>query len=89
MSISCRRSRRLDRLYDVIETGHASLEDKGSRIRELKERYRKLQARKEELQLRVPEQTAELPTQEEVTECAADLRSSLEQLKRRHSFGVL
>ena len=72
-------NRRLDRLYDVIETGNLSLEDIGPRIRELRERYEKLQTRKEELHLRVAEQTADLPTQEEVTECAADLRRILER----------
>jgi len=72
-------TRRLDRLYDVIETGNLSIEDISPRVRELRERHEKLQARKEELHLLMDEQTTDPPTQEEMTECVADLRKSLER----------
>ena len=81
-------TRRLERLYDVIETGEISLDDVGPRIRALRERYEKLQSRKEELNVLVAEQTLEVPTLEEVRECAADLRNSLERgsLAERKAF---
>ena len=42
--------RRLDRLYDAVETGNLSLDDLAPRIRELKARRDNLQAKKWELQ---------------------------------------
>ncbi len=81
-------SRRMERLYDVIETGKVSLDDVGPRIRELRERYDKLQARREELNVTLAEETLEVPTLEEVRECAAELRNSLERgsLTERKAF---
>ncbi len=81
-------TRRLERFYDVIETGKISLDDVGPRIRELRERYDKLQARKEELNILVAEQTLEVPTVDEVREWATDLRNSLERgsLAERKAF---
>jgi len=79
---------RLGRLYDALETGKISLDDLAPRIRELKERQEKLQARKEELHMFLIGEKAEVATQKEVAECAADLRSLLEEgsLVERKAF---
>ncbi|MDO8473756.1 MAG: recombinase family protein, partial [Dehalococcoidia bacterium] len=69
--------RRLERLYEVIETGKVVPDDVGPRIHDLKERREKLQGRKEDLQLIVAGQSAEAPSREEVTACAEDLRNIL------------
>ena len=53
-------NRRLDRLYDAVETGNLSLDDLGPRIRELKARRDNLQAKKWELQWRMKQRRLEL-----------------------------
>ncbi len=81
-------SRRLERVYDAIETGKIALDDLGPRLHELKDRMERLQARKDGLRLSLTGQTAEVSTREEVAECAADLRSMLEtsSLSERKAF---
>jgi hypothetical protein len=79
---------RLQRLYDAIETGKISLDDMAPRIRELRERQTKLQNQKEKLLSILSEQKAEVPSKEEVTEYATDLRKLLEEssLVERKAF---
>jgi site-specific DNA recombinase len=72
-------SHRLEHLYDAIETGKVSLDDLGPRIRALKEQNEKLLSRKQELNIIMTEKTIEAPAPEEVKECAADLRHSMER----------
>jgi site-specific DNA recombinase len=81
-------SSRLGRLYDAIETGKISFDDLTPRIRELRGRQEKLHERKEELNTLLIDQKAEVATQQEVAECAADLRNLLEEgsLVERKAF---
>lgn len=72
-------TRRLGRIYEVIETGRVVPDDVGPRIRELRERGGKLQARKEELHVFLADNLEEAPSLEEVTECANDLKNVLER----------
>ncbi|MBI4594839.1 MAG: recombinase family protein, partial [Candidatus Tectomicrobia bacterium] len=71
-------TRRLERLFDSIETGKVIPDDLGPRIRELRGRQEKLQARKGEVQTFMLEKKTEVPSTEEVVEYVADLRNILE-----------
>ena len=71
-------TRRLERLYDAIETGKIGLDDVAPRIRELRGRCDKIGVRKEELRMLLATQTPEVPAPEEVAEYAADLRNILQ-----------
>ena len=71
--------RRVERLYEVIETKRILPGDLGPRIHELNERREKLRARKEELDVLVAAQSAEVPSAQEVNECVSDLREVLER----------
>ena len=79
---------RLVRLYDALETGKISIDLLAPRIRELKERQDKLQARQDELHMLLTGEKAEVATQQEVAECAADLRELLQEgsLVERKTF---
>lgn len=81
-------TRRLERLYDAVETGRIPLDDLAPRIRESKERVDRLKARQSELELLSAGQRAEPATEEEVRECARDLKGLLERgpLTERRSF---
>lgn len=80
--------RRLDRLYDAIETGRLSLDELAPRIREVKERYDKLETRKSELELIVSGEKAEVVSKEEVAECVHELSDLLQKgsLLERKAF---
>ena len=69
---------RLERLFDVLETGALSLEDLGPRIQPLRHREEQLQAAKEEIGRSVtrPDVVAD---QAAVTSCGEDLREALSQ----------
>ncbi|OGO07295.1 MAG: hypothetical protein A2Y92_04645 [Chloroflexi bacterium RBG_13_57_8] len=58
------------------------------RLFQLRGQYGKLQNRKEELKVLMNEQTLEVPALEEVRQCAADLKNSLERgsLAERKAF---
>ena len=79
---------RLVRLYDALETGKISIDLLAPRIRELKERQDRLQARQDELHMLLTGEKAEVATQQEVAECAADLRELLQEgsLVERKTF---
>jgi DNA invertase Pin-like site-specific DNA recombinase len=79
---------RLHHLYDAIETGKINLDDLGPRIHQLRDRQNMLQNRKEELLLILSGQKAEVPSREEVTEYARELRKLLEEssLVERKAF---
>ena len=70
-------NRRLDRLYDVIETGNLSLDDLAPRIRELKARKDNLQAGQRELEWRMKQSEIELAHAATVARSAQDLRNLL------------
>lgn len=80
--------RRLDRLYDAIETGHLPNEDMAPRIRELRERKDNLQTKKWELEWQLKDRRVELADTETVTRYVEDLRQVLSEssLVERKSF---
>ena len=80
--------RRLDRLYDAIETGKVTEADLGLRIRQLKERKDKLMARKWEVEWQLKERRVELADMRTVTRYVEDLRNVLNEgsLAERRSF---
>jgi hypothetical protein len=69
--------RRLDRLYEAIESGQVLPQDLGARIHELSERHNKLELRKNELEVTITFKSVEAPTAEEVRECASELQGIL------------
>jgi site-specific DNA recombinase len=81
-------SRRLERLYDAIETGKLTLEDLAPRIKELKARKDTLEARKWELEWQLKERKVELADAETVSRYVEDLRNILMEssLVERKSF---
>ena len=80
--------RRLDRLYDAIETGKVTEADISLRIREHKEHKEKGIARKWELEWQLKERRVELADMEIVTRYVEDLRNVLNEgsLTERRSF---
>ncbi len=80
--------RRLDRLYDAVETGKLDNADLAPRIKQLRERKDNLQARKWELEWQLKEQRVELADIGAVTRYVEDLRNILSEgsIVERKSF---
>ena len=80
--------RRLERLYDAVETGKIQLADLAPRIQQLRQRREQLQAAKWELEQQLSDRRVELADAETVACCVADLRNSLSDssLAERKSF---
>jgi site-specific DNA recombinase len=80
--------RRLDRLYDALETGYLKLGDLAPRIKLLKARKDSLEARKCELEWQMKQRKLELADAAIVTRYVQDLRSVLSNssLAERKSF---
>ncbi len=70
-------NRRLERLYDAIETGKLDLDDVVIRIRELRSRQDQLQARRIEIENQMSDRKVELADLEGITDCVDDLRELL------------
>jgi len=81
-------NRRLDRLYDAVETGNLKLDDLAPRIKDLKARKDNLQARKWELEWQMKERKLELADTATVMRYVQDLRDVLSNssLAERKSF---
>jgi hypothetical protein len=80
--------RRLDRLYDAIETGKLENQDLATRIRELRIRQAQLQLSKEELEEKLSDRRVELADINTLTIYAADMRRLLDEsgLPERRAF---
>ncbi len=80
--------RRLDRLYDAIETGKLSLDDLAPRIRQLKMRKDSLESKRWELEWQLKDRKVELADGETVARYVKDLRDLLSEssLAERKSF---
>lgn len=81
-------ARRLERLYDALETGKLELSDLAPRIQLLRQRQDQLQSAKEELQDRFADRKLELADLKLVREYFEDLRNVLLQssLAERKAF---
>ncbi len=81
-------NRRLERLYDALETGKIQLADLAPRIQQLRQRQDQLQATRLELEQNLSDRRVELADAETVARCVADLRSLLNDssLVERKSF---
>jgi len=79
---------RLERLYDILETGKVKFEDLMPRILQHKYRLGKLQETKTELELKLSERKIELADVETVKNYVEELRSLLSEssLTERKSF---
>ncbi|MDO8588684.1 MAG: hypothetical protein Q7T82_16775 [Armatimonadota bacterium] len=80
--------RRLDKLYDALETGRIQLVDLAPRIQQLRQRKEQLQTAKCELEQRIPEGHVELADSDTVARYASDLRDLLNEttLVERKAF---
>ena len=80
--------RRLDRLYDALETGRIQLVDLAPRIQQLRQRKEQLQAAKWKLEQQLSEGRVELADSDTVARYASDLRDLLNQtpLVERKAF---
>lgn len=80
--------RRLERLYDALETGKLSLEDLAPRIQQLRDRQQQLQVTKWELEQHLSDRRMELADEKTVTRYVEDLRNLLSEseLTERKSF---
>ena len=81
-------NRRLERLYDSLDTGKVELADLAPRIKELRTRQEKLLARKVELEILLSDRRVELASPEIVRSYVADLRTLLtrSELTERRAF---
>ena len=81
-------SRRLERLYDALETGKIQLADLAPRIQQLRQRQEQLQATRLELEQELSDRRVELADAETVAQCVVDLRNTLSEssLAERKSF---
>jgi site-specific DNA recombinase len=80
--------RRLDRLYDALETGRIQLADLAPRIQQLRQRREQLQAARSQLEQELSARRVELADEETVAHCVSDLRNLLSEssLAERKSF---
>ena len=80
--------RRLERLYDALETGKIQIADLAPRIQQLRQRREQLQSVKLGLEQELSDRRVELADTETVTHYVADLRSLLSEspLAERKSF---
>lgn len=81
-------NRRLERLYDAIETGKLDLADLALRIKELRQRQEQLQTRRIEIENRVSDRKVELVNLETMTEYIVDMQAVLREgtLVERKAF---
>lgn len=81
-------NRRLERLYDSLETGRAELADLAPRIKHLRGRQERLLARKTELEVLLSDRRLELASPDMVRSYVADLHSLLagSELAERKAF---
>jgi site-specific DNA recombinase len=81
-------NRRLERLYDAVETGKIPLDDLAPRIREMKERADKLKVRNLELEGLLANQKAEPASRKDIAEFVIDLRRLLDagSISERRTF---
>lgn len=80
--------RRLERLYDALETGKIQLADLAPRIQQLRQRREQLQAAKWELEHQLSDRRVELADAETVARCVSELRDLLNEssLAERKAF---
>jgi site-specific DNA recombinase len=80
--------RRLERLYDALETGRIQLADLAPRIQQLRQRREQLQAARSQLEQDLSARRVELADEETVAHCVSDLRNLLSEssLAERKSF---
>ncbi len=80
--------RRLERLYDALETGKIQLTDLTPRIQQLRQRQERLRAARLELEDELSGRRVELADAESVARCVSDLRNVLSEssLAERKSF---
>jgi site-specific DNA recombinase len=80
--------RRLERLYDAIETGQIQLADLAPRIQQLRQRRERLQAARWEMEQQLSDRRVELADSETVARYVADLHNLLNEssLAERKSF---
>jgi site-specific DNA recombinase len=69
--------RRLERLYDAVETGSIQLADLAPRIQQLRLRREQLQATKWQLEQELSDRRVEFADESAVASCAAELREML------------
>jgi site-specific DNA recombinase len=69
--------RRLERLYDALETGKVQIADLAPRIQHLRELMEELQARKWQLEQELSDHRVELADKKTVAACVSDLRGTL------------
>jgi site-specific DNA recombinase len=81
-------NRRLERLYDALETGKVALDDLSPRITQLRQRLQQLQYTRSELEGSLSDKRVELADMETVTGYVSDLRNLLEEIPfpERRSF---
>jgi site-specific DNA recombinase len=81
-------SRRLDKLYDAVETGKLELEDLAPRIREQRQRQAQLQAHRIEIESAMSDRRVELIDLEMMTAYITDMQSVLQEgtLLERKAF---
>jgi site-specific DNA recombinase len=80
--------RRLERLYDALETGRIQLVDLAPRIQQLRQRRGQLEAARLQLEQEISARRVELADEETVAHCVSDLRNLLSEspLAERKSF---
>ncbi len=80
--------RRLERLYDALETGKIQLADLAPRIQQLRQRQEQLQSTRWGLEQQLSDRRVELADVETVACCISDLRNLLNEssLSERKSF---
>ncbi len=80
--------RRLERLYEAVETGRIQVADLAPRIQQLRQRQEQLQATRLELEQRLSDRRVELADLETVTRYVGDLRNllSTSSLAERKAF---
>jgi site-specific DNA recombinase len=81
-------NRRLERLYDALETGIVQLADLAPRIQQLRQLQDHLQTTRLQLEQELSDRRVELADAETVASCVSDLRSLLNEstLAERRSF---
>jgi site-specific DNA recombinase len=80
--------RRLDRLYDAVETGKMGLDDLAPRIREQRQRQEQLQAKRIEIEAGMSERRVELIDLKTMTDYITDIQAVLQEgtLVERKAF---
>ncbi|MFC1941873.1 recombinase zinc beta ribbon domain-containing protein [Chloroflexota bacterium] len=76
-------NRRLERLYDAIETGKIDLADLAIRIKELRQRQEQLHTQRIEIENRVSDRRVELVYLETMTEYIADMQAGTSRRNTR------